>query len=328
MRVPGQQRKSYMWRWTAALAGVAVLGIALVMAVVVSPASRVQGATLRVTSLDDTDNSPCTTACTLRGAINSANDGDTITMSISGGGSIDLTSDLPTIDQDNLTIRGQTNVTVESNNTDNFNGLAVDADGFKLSNLNFDGNGSTGTGLVFASGPDDATISNVRIEDFGAGGIVFGGDNDSNTITGSTINDNGVGISFGDGSHDNEVASTTVKDSGGNGISFGDSCDDNLITGSTIKGSGGNGVSVGAGRRNSVVSSTVEESGDDGVDFSGGHDSTVSSSTITESDGVGMDTFWTRTGPSSRTTPSARTTLLRSTFPGSTPATLTSCRTS
>ena len=43
MRVPEQQRKSYMWRWTAALAGLAVLGFALVMAIVVTPASRGPG---------------------------------------------------------------------------------------------------------------------------------------------------------------------------------------------------------------------------------------------------------------------------------------------
>jgi len=43
MRVPEYQRKSYVWRWTAALAGLAVLTFALVMGVVV-PALRVQAA--------------------------------------------------------------------------------------------------------------------------------------------------------------------------------------------------------------------------------------------------------------------------------------------
>jgi len=42
MRVPGHQRKSYTWRWTAALAGLAVLTFALVMALVVTPSTHVR----------------------------------------------------------------------------------------------------------------------------------------------------------------------------------------------------------------------------------------------------------------------------------------------
>ena len=46
MRVPEYQRKSYVWRWTAALAGLAVLTFALVMALVVTPSTQVRAATV------------------------------------------------------------------------------------------------------------------------------------------------------------------------------------------------------------------------------------------------------------------------------------------
>lgn len=44
MRIPGHQKRSYTWRWTAALGGLAVVTFALVMALVVAPAMRVQAA--------------------------------------------------------------------------------------------------------------------------------------------------------------------------------------------------------------------------------------------------------------------------------------------
>jgi len=44
MRIPGHQKRSYTWRWTAALVGLAVVAFALVMALVVVPAMRVQAA--------------------------------------------------------------------------------------------------------------------------------------------------------------------------------------------------------------------------------------------------------------------------------------------
>ena len=103
MRVPGHQRKSYPWRWTAALAGLAVLSFALVMALVVQPAERVEAAPFTVNLLTDvpdtgdvvapfgefnagdTANGTCDTdavtagnQCTLRAAIFEANgNGDT-----------------------------------------------------------------------------------------------------------------------------------------------------------------------------------------------------------------------------------------------------------
>jgi hypothetical protein len=46
MRVPGRQRKSYTWRWTAALAGLAVVVVAAVVAVVVAPFTGVRAASV------------------------------------------------------------------------------------------------------------------------------------------------------------------------------------------------------------------------------------------------------------------------------------------
>ena len=124
MRVPGHQRKSYAWRWTAALAGLAVLTFALVMAVMVTPAEHVQAAPFTVnlltdaadlgdTDLDgafdlgetagggaagcDTDAVTAGNQCTLRAAIYEANrngdTADTITFSVTG--TITLGSTLP-----------------------------------------------------------------------------------------------------------------------------------------------------------------------------------------------------------------------------------------
>jgi len=105
MRVPGRQRKSYTWRWTAALAGLAVLTFALVMALVASPAERAQATNFTVDNLDNDialAKTACTPAntndCSLRGALSVANGNgvtDTITFASGLSGTIPITATLP-----------------------------------------------------------------------------------------------------------------------------------------------------------------------------------------------------------------------------------------
>jgi len=102
MRVPGHQRQSYTWRWTAALAGLAVLVLALVMALVVTPSERTQAANFTVDNLTDNGAlTACTGAandCSLRGALTVANANgvtDTITFLSGLSGTIPITATLP-----------------------------------------------------------------------------------------------------------------------------------------------------------------------------------------------------------------------------------------
>jgi CSLREA domain-containing protein len=278
------------------------------MAVVVAPASEVEASNFTVNKTADTidaniGDGKCdvdlgTTGyqCTLRAAIqevNSLGGTNTISISISGGGTIHLLSALPTITDDDLTIHGSTTVTIKTDG--NWNGLTVNADGVTLTSLVLNGDGSTADGLDFLPGAGDATVTSATIHDFHGNGIQFEGNNDDNTITGAEIDDVGVGGADGilfaaGGSDGNVIKSTTITDGSGTGIEIdGLNSDDNLVSGCTITSNGVDGVSIAGGSGNTVASSTVNENGVAGVYLSDGDDSTVSNSTIDENDHYGIE---------------------------------------
>jgi len=215
MRVPGHQGKSYAWRWTAALAGLAVLSFALVMAVVVTPAEHTQAANLVVDNT--TDNGALTAClaaagdCSLRGAIINANGTvatDGITFNIpaadpgcSGGVcTIALTASLPPLNDAThaTTITGPTNFSLV------VNGTGAGGDCFSITS-----NGNTIRGLV---------INNCG----GGGSGIFINNANGNTIAGNRIGTDATGTlnrgATGDGvniigtSMNNTIGGTTVAD--------------------------------------------------------------------------------------------------------------------
>jgi len=192
MRVPGHQRKSYTWRWTAALAGLAVLSFALVMAVVVRPAERVQAVAYSVTTTVDgvapayLCPADATHPCSLRQAITNANVGghnDTIGFSIpaadpgcSGGVcTIALGSSLPAINDigppvSTLAITGPV-------------GYSVVIDG------------SAAGGDCFSITSNGNTIRNLVINNCNAGGDGIEINNaNGNTVAGNRIGTDATGI--------------------------------------------------------------------------------------------------------------------------------------
>ena len=252
MRVPGHLRESYTWRWTAALAGLAVLAIAVVVALVMRPAERVQAATFTVNSLADTadiqdtvapfgalngaeaadgicDVDPtATTTCTLRAAIFEANANgdtpDTITISVTGTITLTLGTPLPL---------GET--TAANAPAD---GTSIDA-------------GTLGNLVLTCGGAFNGfqvTGASNTIRDFVINGCTGGGnavrittDNaDSNTITSNRIGTNALG---------------TVAAANGNGVVIDTSADSNTISNNLISGNSGSGVKIdGAGTLNNVIS--------------------------------------------------------------------------
>ena len=289
MRVPGHQRSSYAWRWTAALAGLAVLALALVMAVVVSPAGRVEADTFTVNSTDDdpdinvgdgncdVDGGTSGEQCTLRAALEEANFtsgvADTISFSITGAGphTIIVTvaeGALPAITDDHLTINGGSEVVIIKPEAgaawDPL--LAIDADDVSISNLILDGDNQSMTGIIIVTNNDEATISDVEITDLAGVGIAADGNNDDNVVDDVFIHDNTLGgMLVNSGSDDNIIRNSNIEDN------------------ATI---GGDGIYLLSGSGNQVSNNTIEDNGtgggDDGITAVSQAELTISGNTISD----------------------------------------------
>ena len=222
MRVPGHQRRSYTWRWTAALAGLAVLSLALVMAIVVTPATRVQAATYTVNvNTDDADdnigNGVCHTAggqCTLRAAIQEANASvDNDVIAIGTAGPIVLLAGLPNITDDDLIITGsgqQVSLTAPGS------AFAIDhADRVQINNLVIDGEGIGTIGILIDNWSDDLVLNGLTVRGFAAGVYyAIGSGGDRNTIRNCTLTanrDNGVVLN---GGKDDVVRDSVITNNG------------------------------------------------------------------------------------------------------------------
>jgi hypothetical protein len=270
MRVPGHQRKSYTWRWTAALAGLAVLAFALVMALVASPAERAQATNFTVDNLDNDialAKTACTPAntndCSLRGALSVANGNgvtDTITFAAGLSGTIPITATLAVSEAGFRTVidgpgGGSTapsividcgggafpGFTVTSpNNT--IRGLSIVhcQDGIYINTEPADGNLVAGNWIGL--NPSGTVIANSH------NGVEINNGADSNTIGGSSAADRNVisgnawdGVWIGNAaSNDNSVrgnyigtdaTGTVAKPNGANGIGI------NAGTGTIVGGS-------------------------------------------------------------------------------------------
>ncbi len=229
MRVPGHQRKSYTWRWTAALAGLAVLTFALVMAVTVRPAERAEALSFQVNLLTDVpdtgdtvgtagafdagdtadghcDTDPVTAGyqCTLRAAIFEANangdTADTITFG-SLSGTIGIATTLPVGASpglgagplalaDHTTIDGNGSVTVSGGA---FSCLTVTSASNVIRDLAITGCLLITQGGVLITGEDadtNAVRGNTLIGN--SNGVVIAAGADSNTIGGTTAADRNV----------------------------------------------------------------------------------------------------------------------------------------
>jgi CSLREA domain-containing protein len=283
MRVPGHQRRSYTWRWTAALAGLAVLSFALVMAIVVIPATHVQAATYTVNSVgDDVDDNVgdhvCHTAggqCTLRAAIEEANASvavqDVIAFSVAGP--IVLLTGLPTITDDDLVITGSgEQVSLTAPGT----AFTINADRVQISNLDIDGANVGTDGIMISGTTDDLILDSLTVRRFtsaGFGPSASGGQRD--TIRGSTFTENGgAGIVFS-GDHD-IVRDSVITGNGSFGLAV---VNDDLFVGEgdTFSGNGSAQIAVLsmlAGQHMSIIQNTIT-AGSDGIVIAGAVDSTA-----------------------------------------------------
>lgn len=233
MRIPGHQKRSYTWRWTAALVGLAVVAFALVMALVVAPASRVEAATYAVNIVDTTlvggttghadeadlaldgtcdANAAAGNQCTLRAAIQEANNStadDIITVPTAG--QITVAAALPTIADDDLTINGGGCV-VSAGVAMTL--LTINADRVTVNSLVIDGEGVGTTGVSLSATTDDAVLNSLTVRGFTGDGISTTAGGKRNTIQNSTVTSNdGNGIAL-NGGDDNTVGGNTITNNG------------------------------------------------------------------------------------------------------------------
>lgn len=246
MRIPGQQKRSYTWRWTAALLGLAVVAFALVMALVVAPAERTEAVSYTVTSTVEGSGAgfacpaTATDPCTLREAIVTANAtaaADTITFASTLSGTIPITTTLTISDPGGLTITGPSSLAIVVDGA-----LIAGGDCFSIVS-----NGNTIQNLVISNCTDDGiaigsnsnTVSNVLINGCTDDGIEISGN--SNTVRSSKIGTNLAGNSAVPNSGDGVDISGSSNTIGAAGA------------GNTIAFNGEDGVEIAAGTNNVVT---------------------------------------------------------------------------
>jgi parallel beta-helix repeat protein len=304
MRVPGQQRKSHAWRWTAALAGLAVLVALTAIWLAAEPRDEAQAASFAVNVLTDapdlgddngdgafdlgedddngTGETGCDTdagttgdQCSLRAAIYEANrngdTADTITFG-SLSGTIVITDTLPVGDSD-ASVAG--------------------ADGLAASTT-IDGNGNVtvdgGAFLCFDVASAGNTIRDLAITGCNHGLWITGEEADGNAVRGNTVFGNTFrGVVITNGADNNTVGGTSaadrnvIRDNGGDGVEVAVAgTEGNIIAGNCIgtqancsvaAPNGGDGVNIGSASNTTVggtaagAGNTIAFNGDDGVDI-------------------------------------------------------------
>jgi len=290
MRVPGHQRRSYAWRWTAALAGLAVLSFALVMAIVVTPATRVQATTYTVNvTTDDADlgidgtcdsNAAGGNQCSLRAAIEEANafvDNDVI--AISTAGPIVLLADLPAIADDDLIITGSgQQVSLTAPGT----AFTIDhADRVQINNLVIDGEGIGTIGILVDNWSDDLVLNGLTVRGFAAGVYyAIGSGGDRNTIRNCTLTANRDNAVVLNGGKDDVVRDSVITNNGDVAGDSGIEANwevDLLIQGNTFSGNSDAQIligNLGVNRHVTIIQNTIT-SGSDGIVISGAVDPTA-----------------------------------------------------
>lgn len=277
MRIPAQKKKTYVWRWTAALTGVAVLALALVVGSVVRQATPVRAAAIVVDNLDDDPGaakSACTAAandCSLRGALSVANSNganDTITFATGLTGAISSTVAFT------ISEVGKT-VVIDGPSSGGVPQITIDCGGNPINGFDVTSAGNTIRDLSIIN-----CVNGILIDGSGA---------DNNLIAGNFIGlapagaaaPNGDGIHFtgggGDGADGNVIGGSAAADrnviSGNNldGIDIEDAAADNTVirgnyigtdpTGMVANPNGGSGIWIGSAGVGTVVGGTAAGQG-------------------------------------------------------------------
>ena len=264
MRVPRQTSRGWTHAATAAL--LSALALALVVWLVVIPATRVQAATYTVTSTNDVDDGTCSAPhCSLREAINGANgtvDDDVIAFSTSGA--IVLAAGLPAITDDDLTINGggqQISLTAPGT------AISVQADRVHINNLIVDGEGIGSLGIGANNFADDLVLDGVTVRDFTGDGFLdpIGGGDMRIIIRNSTFTDNDTrGIEL-NGGEDSLVQNNVITNNGdGLFLSYEDRF---VVQGNTFSGNAGAQIRIDdmtGGMSGSIIQNNII-SGSDGI---------------------------------------------------------------
>jgi len=263
---------------TATAALFSVLALALVVWLVVIPATRVQAATYTVNTTNDADDGTCNgTHCSLREAINAANGtAEDDVIGFAAGGAIVLAAGLPAITDDDLVVNGggqQISLTAPGT------AISVNADRVHLNNLVVDGEGIGTIGILISTTTDDLIIDGVTVRDFTDDGFdnSGGGGGQRNTVRNSTFTANkGNGVDFNGGQND-VVRGNLIT---GNGDGIGDhglqvSNEEGLVVqGNTLSGNFDAQIHIAgllAGQHVSIIQNTIT-SGSDGITVGGAVD--------------------------------------------------------
>jgi parallel beta-helix repeat protein len=238
----------------AAAALLVGVGMALLVWLVVIPATRVQAATYTVNVTTDGDDlaidGVCDSdaaggdQCSLRAAIEEANasPGDDVIV-IGVAGPILLLSDLPVITDPDLIITGSgQRVSLTAPGT----AFTVNAAGVQINNLMVDGEGIGTTGIKGTAGAGHLLLESLTVHDFTGNGIELTSSNDS-ALRGSVVtdsDDNGLKVT----NADNLVVQGNTFSGNSDAQIFVDAMlvgQDLFITQNTIT-SGSNGIVIGA----------------------------------------------------------------------------------
>ena len=295
-------RKHTSRRWTQASAkggyasGIAVaallgaVGMALLVWLVVIPATRVQAATYTVNvATDDADlaidgvcdsDAAAGSQCSLRAAIEEANaslDDDVIAIGVAGP--IVLLGSLPPITDEDLIITGSgQQVSLTAPGT----AFAIhDADRVQINNLVIDGENIGTIGVFVNNWADDLVLDGVTVRGFVNGfNNATGSGGDRNVIRNCTFTANsGDGIDL-DGGKDNVVRDSVITNNGDvageNGLEV-SWVDNLLIQGNTFSGNFDAQIFIGSlgARQVTIIQNTIT-SGSDGIVIGGAVDAAAS----------------------------------------------------
>jgi len=265
----------------AAAALLAVVGMALLVWLVVIPATRVQAATYTVNvTTDDADlavgDGHCDSdaaggdQCSLRAAIEEANasvDNDVIAIGVAGP--IVLLAGLPPITDDDLIITGSgQQVSLTAPGT----AFTIDhADRVQINNLVIDGEGIGTIGVLVDNWSDDLVLNGLTVRGFAAGVFyAVGSGGERNIIRNCTLTanrDNGVVLN---GGKDDVVRDSVITNNGDVAGDSGIEANwevDLLIQGNTFSGNSDAQIligNLGVNRRVTIIQNTIT-SGSDGI---------------------------------------------------------------
>ncbi|HPS21583.1 MAG TPA: right-handed parallel beta-helix repeat-containing protein, partial [Candidatus Paceibacterota bacterium] len=256
-------------------------------------------------------------SCTLRAAIQEANSisqdqGVNIDFSVTG--TIILTSQLPSIQHDYISILGPggDNIIVNFNNLDN--GFGIDNSSYvTISGLTIEG--AIHSGIYFSAFDSDEVGNNISSDNIilNGTGINLNGNGYStgvvvsnniinnnqyrgidlyqasgNNLTLNTISGSNQGIYF-DNSSSNEIDQNTISDNNEYGIDFRNSSMENIITSNTISDNSRDGIYLNNSNENIINSNnTISDNLRNGIYLDQSDDNTIEENTISSNISCGI----------------------------------------